>query len=28
LSAFFGGRSTLRAEESEGWYRVEIEVPQ
>jgi two-component system, LytTR family, sensor histidine kinase AlgZ len=28
LSAFFGGRSTLRAEESQGWYRVEIEVPQ
>lgn len=27
LSAFFGGRGTLRAEESEGWYRVHIEVP-
>jgi LytS/YehU family sensor histidine kinase len=28
LSAFFGGRGTIRAEESEGWYRVQIEVPQ
>lgn len=27
LSAFSGGRGTLRAEESEGWYRVHIEVP-
>ena len=26
LSAFFAGRGTIRAEESEGWYRVQIEV--